>query len=1070
MFTKRSLFVSAFVIAALLGASVNSHAQSGGATLQGTVTDSTGALVSGAKVAITSQTTGSLRETTTNSSGIYSAADLPAARYRVVVTAAGFSTEQISDVLLTVGEVRNLDVQLPVGSEATTVTVTSSNNVVDTASSTVQGVVDGKQTRNLPLNGRDFTELAALQPGVSGLLTQFQSNATSTTRLSRGLGSQLSIGGNRPQQNNYRLDGVNINDYANGSPGSVSGALLGVDAVQEFSVITSNANARYGRTSGGVINSITRSGTNTFHGAAYDFIRNSVFDARNYFDPSTIPSFRRNQFGGEVGGPIIKDKVFFFGNYEGFRQSLGTSLTAVVPSPNARKGCLVGSGTQGSCPAGTHQVKIDPKVAPFLALYYLPSGPVSGDTGSYNFVSQAPTNEDFSTIHMDYTLSEKDTLHGTALYDTSSISSADASNAVLDAALSRRTMGALEEVHIFSGQFTNAVRVGYSRSSATAPIQLGAINPAAADTSLGFFPGKTVGSLLVSGLQTFNGGVGAVGTYTYHYNSYQLYDDANLIRGKHSLAFGGTIEHIQSNDEAGLLPNGSWSFGSYTSFLTNAPNYFESGLPSTPVRPFDLRTTIYAAYLQDDWRVLPNLTLNLGLRYEMNTDISEVANRLGKLVNLTDPAASSVKHYFTNNPTLRNFEPRIGFAWDPFSNGSTAFRGAIGIYDVLPLPYILALQGISSAPAYDEGRLVGVPKGSFPLNGFSSALPLLRVIYTPNQPGRSYTLQYTVNVQQKLWPSTTMTLGYIGSHGIRQPYNTNDINIVLPVLKSPVGYVWPKSGTAKPLNPAVGTISGTYFIGSSLYNSLQASLSYISGTRFQGQISYTWAKSIDDSSSSLSGASFDNALATTPFFDQSLNRAPSDFDVRHAFTANSITGLPGAPVRWGKLATPLRGWTLNNILNIHTGVPFTAVVGGDPLGTLSSAPFAYPNRTGLSNCTLGHNINYLNTGCFAFPGTYQYAPGLSGPVLGNSRRNSLYSPGVFFLTLGLLQDSPISERVHLQFQAQAFNLSNRTNFLGPQATQRQIFNQSGALLSTAGQLTLTSTSSRQLQFSLKVVF
>jgi outer membrane receptor protein involved in Fe transport len=1045
------------------------YAQSGAGTLQGTVTDPSGAEVPGANVVVTSETTGVERQLTSNSAGLYVAADLPAGRYRVVASASGFSKQRIDNVELTVGAVRNLDVQLKLGSVENVVNVTITPATIDTATSTVQGIVSGPQTRDLPLNGRDFTALAALQPGVSAVLTQFTSNATSTTRLSRGLGSQLTIGGNRPQLNSYRLDGVNINDYANGSPGSVSGALLGVDAVQEFSVIMSNAPAQYGRTAGGVVNSVTRSGTNTFHGAAYDFIRNSVFDARNYFDPqSGVPSFRRNQFGASAGGPIIKARTFFFANYEGFRQSLGQSLTAIVLSPNARKGQLVCT-SGATCVNGLTKVTIDPKVVPYLALYNQPNGALHGDTADYNFNTQQPTNEDFFTFHLDHTFSSKDSLRGTGLYDTSSVNSSDASNAVNDAALSRRTTVSLEEVHVFGSQFTNAARFGYSRSAATAPIQRSVINPAAADTKLGFFPGDTVGSLIVSGLQTFNGGVGAVGTFSYHYNSYQVYDDASLIRGRQSISFGGTVERIQSNQLAGLLPNGSWSFGSIRNFLTNTPTFFESGLPITPVRPFDLRSTIAAGYVQDDWRFRPNLTLNLGLRYEMNTNITEASNRLGKLVNITDPAASPVHTYFTNNPTLKNFEPRVGFSWDPFSHGTTVIRGAFGIYDVLPLPYILALQGVSSAPAYDEGRVVNEPKGSFPLNGFATTGPKVRAIYTPDEAKRNYKMQYTFNIQHQLSHNLSVTLGYIGSHGVHDLFNTNDINIVLPVLKSPQGYVFPKLGTGVPQNPNLGTVSGTYFKGSSLYNALQTTLN-LQSTRLTGQLSYTWSKSIDDSSSSISGASFNNAVASPPFFDLRLSRGPSDFDVRHVFTANSILALPSPGPSFGKWAEPLRGWTFTNIILVRTGIPFTPIVGGDPLGLLTNAPFAFPDRVNNGNCTHGHSVNYLNTACFAFPGTFEYTPGLSGPLLGNSGRNSIYGPGLFNWTTGLIKEIHATERLRVQLQAQAFNVTNHTNFANPQSTQLQVFNASGALLPTAGQLTLTSTTSRQLQFALKVLF
>ena len=346
---RKTLFT--VVVAATVSLGVAANAQSGSATLQGAVTDPSGAAVVNAQIHITAQLTGVTRDVVTNSDGFYSAPDLSAATYKVTTSAQGFGTNVLNDVILTVGVVRNLNISLAVASAETTVTIESSSNQVNSADTSIEGVVDGKQTRDLPLNGRDWTTLATLNPGVSQILTQYPGAATATTRLSRGLGAQMTIGGNRPQANSYRLDGVNSNDYANGGPGSVSSSTLGVDAVQEFSVITSDAPAQYGRMSGGVINSITRQGTSQFHGSVFDFIRNSVFDSRSYFDPASgEPSFRRNQFGGTIGGPIIKDKTFFFFNYEGFRQAQGIQNQSTVLSPTARPASSPSPGT-GKRPA-----------------------------------------------------------------------------------------------------------------------------------------------------------------------------------------------------------------------------------------------------------------------------------------------------------------------------------------------------------------------------------------------------------------------------------------------------------------------------------------------------------------------------------------------------------------------------------------------------------------------------------------------------------------------------------------------------------------------------------------------
>ena len=1077
-------------------------AQSGNATLQGRVTDATGAAVPNATIHISSELTGIARDVVANADGLYSAPNLPASRYKVSAAAPGYGTKVASGVTLTVGEVHDLDVSLSVAAADVTITVETSSNQVNTVDTSVQGVIDGKQTRDLPLNGRDWTTLATLNSGVSQVLTQYAGAATATTRLSRGLGAQMTIGGNRPQQNSYRLDGININDYANGGPGSVSGATLGVDAVEEFSVITSDAPAQYGRMSGGVINSITRQGTSAFHGSVFDFLRNSVFDSRSYFDPvgGGEPSFRRNQLGGTIGGPIIKDKTFFFFNYEGFRQAQGVTLQSTVLSPSARTGlvtctqaaagstqnknCLTSAGGAVAPPgtAGLQQLAVSSAVTPYLALFPAPNGNVSGNSGIFNFLTTQQSNEDFSTIHLDHNFSQKDSLHGTLLYDTASLDSADSTNTLYDEALSRRTTASIEEVHIFSSRLANSFRLGYDRSVAIAPNQKSIINAAADNPTLSYYTGKTVGQLIVSGLTTVQGGSGSVGTNAFHYNSYQVYDDASYFVGKHSLIFGGAIERDQNNTLGGVLPNGEWSFGSINNFLTNLPTFFEGGVPGTPVIPHDLRQTIYAAYVQDSWKFLNNLTFNFGLRYEMATNTTENRGRLGSLPNPTSPAAVPVSSFFSNNPTTKNFEPRIGLAWDPYHNGKTVISVASGLYDILPLNYLLQLQVISSAPSYEEGRVTysGLAgSGLFPVSPFYKTTPLLREIYTPPNAPRSYVIQSNLSLQQQLSQNTVLQLSYITSHGVHEVFSTNDINNVPYLGQDPNGnYYWPDltnvTGAARAaliLNPAVGTESDTFFAGSSLYNSLQASLSYNAPKGITGKIAYTWSHSIDDSSSAVSGASFSNSVSGLPSFNLRLDRADSDFDLRNVLSANAVAPIPDIK-SGGAYASILRHWTFNNIINVRSGIPFTPVIGGDPLGLLGSQPFDFPDRIVHSrSCTNGHNINYIDTSCFAFPTTYAYAPGFNGPRLGTGRRNTLDGPGLFFWTTGLMKDQPITERVRAQIQIQAFNVSNHTNFANPASAQTQIYNVSGALSSTAGVITgPTVTQGRQLQFALKIIF
>jgi hypothetical protein len=450
--------------------------------------------------------------------------------------------------------------------------------------------------------------------------------------------------------------------------------------------------------------------------------------------------------------------------------------------------------------------------------------------------------------------------------------------------------------------------VGYNRSVAIAPNEKAVLNPAVNNPALGYYTGHSVGQLIISGLTTVQGGSGSVGTNAFHYNSYQIYDDASYVIGNHSITFGGTVERDQNNTLGGVLPNGEWNFGSINNFLTNVPSFFEGGVPGTPVVPHDLRQTIYSLYLQDSWKFRNNLTFNLGMRYEMATNTTETAGRLGSLPTPTSTNSVSVKSFFTNNPTVKNFEPRVGVAWDPFRSGKTVFTAAIGLYDILPLNYFLQLQIISSAPSYGEGRVTyagTTGTGLFPVTPFYSTTPLLRQIYTPQTPPRSYVLQSNVSLQQQLTTNTVLQIGYITSHGIHQVFTTNDINNVPYLGRDASGnYYWPDlkavTGAARSaliLNPAVGTISDTLFAGSSVYNSLQTSLSYSAPKGITGKVTYTWSHSIDDSSSAVSGASFSNAISGLPSFDLRLDRADSDFDLRNVFSANAVAPIPD--IKWG---------------------------------------------------------------------------------------------------------------------------------------------------------------------------
>src|SRR5260221_1783739 len=470
-------------------------AQVAGGTLSGTVSDPNGSGVPQAKLVIKNLATGVERTTTTNADGFYTTVNLLPGSYEISLKATGFNSETRHGVTMTVGSQITVDIALRVGTISSKVEVTAQVPDVQLQSSDISAVVTASTVRELPLNGRSWTDLAALQPGVETIQTQ-PTFAVGADRGNRGFGQQLTLSGGRPQQNNYRLDGVSLNDYANGAPGSVLGGNLGVDAIEEFSVITSNYSAEYGKTSGGVVNAITRSGTNQIHGSAYEFLRNSRLDSKNYFDVGNIPPFKRNQFGGTVGGPLQKDGTFFFADFEGIRQSKGITNVTTVPSSTARSGKLFGiydPKNNPHCPVGVPtpdqacQVTVDPGAQSYFTFWHLPNqGDIrNGDLGTYTFSAQQIVNENFLTARLDHKFSNNDSLFGTYMFDRTPYSSPDGLNNVEFDTLTSRQFVAIEETHIFTPRFANSVRIGGNHEVVNNNQSLKAINPDADRGDLG---------------------------------------------------------------------------------------------------------------------------------------------------------------------------------------------------------------------------------------------------------------------------------------------------------------------------------------------------------------------------------------------------------------------------------------------------------------------------------------------------------------------------------------------------------------------------------------------------------
>jgi hypothetical protein len=1106
--------LAAFVTLGLTVGSLTARAQLAGATLSGQVLDQSGAGVAGASIVIENGATRDVRTVTTDGQGLYSAQSLQPGIYSVTVSAPGFATHVEKGVELTVGATREIDVRVKPGQVSEKVEVSASVDDVESDTSVISATVERKRIVDLPLNGRDWTQLATLQPGVISVRSQ-QPTTGNSNRGVRGYGNQLASNGHSPYENTYRLDGINENDYSNGAPGNVIGANLGVDAIQEFSVVTTSYTAAYGRTSGSVINAVTRSGTNDVHGSAYVFDRDKIFDARNFFDGPTIPPFHRVQFGAAAGGPIKKNRTFLFANYEGIRQSQSQDFSSIVPSAAARSGQLHGAdGTPVT-------IMVDPKIIPFLGLYPLPNAGLNpgtfGDTGNFNTTGLLNLTENFALTRFDQIFSEKDSLSITYLFDNGPETIPDNLGNTLSRLNAGRQLAGITETHIFTPHVVNVLRIGYNRSLGEILVPIRALTAAAGNPALGYTPGTFAPAISVDGIAS-TGGLGNLRQATVHYNSYQFDDDVAISRGTHSISTGFAFERIYANAQ-GKNQNGTATFnpsGNVTglqNFLTNnLSNAFV--LPNGTTNPVEVQDSLFGGYIQDDWRIRKNLLLNLGLRYEMLTIPTDKRNRLGLVTQLTAAPGTGpcpdvisptsvpgcvvpVSQFWQTNPTTHNFEPRIGFSYSPFGNGKTAIRGGFGIYDMLPLPYVYATYATISAPYSLDEIAVGVPQGSFPDNiaAIAANFASFRIgHYIEPHPHRTYSLNYNANIEHQLTSTLSAMVGYVGSHTVHTPFQSSDMNQLAPSNTQVIDgrRVYPAGGGIQQ-NANSFVIFGLLFDGNVHYNSLITQLKMRNYHGLNAQGTYTFNQCTDLGSSTQSPATYQNSLDVLIYYDKVQRRGACDFNVTQNFSLNAIYELPSPGHGWTK--TVAGGWQIGGIVIASTGVPFTLVQAGDVLGQAGTSFGAFPDVVPNCNTINGNfkssGLNYINSNCFVFPTIATSSPiaplcnqggttPSNGQVLclnvqGNERRNQLIGPGLVNVDLSLMKNirlSRISDSFNLQLRVEAFNVFNHTNFQAPVNNNSfggQLgFNQVSP--GTAGLINSTATPSRQVQFGAKLIF
>ena len=1038
------------------------------AAISGTIADISGGPVAGASVTVKSLETGATRVLATNESGQYKARSLPLGLQEIKVEKTGFKLAVRTGINLTVGQEAVVNVQLEVGEIAQQVTVSEDAPVINTTTASVSGVVGSREVKDLPLNGRSFDNLITLNPGA--ISYGLKSANTSTSN-----GNTFAVAGRRPADNIVLLNGI---EYTGSSqlaitPGGVSGELLGIDAIREFNVLTDAYSAEFGKRAGAQVSVVTQSGTNNLHGSLFEFLRNSALDARNFFDQGFVPPFRRNQFGGALGGPVKKDKLFLFGNYEGFRQSLALSSVAVVPDAQARQGII----------NGARVANVNPAMLKYFALWPDANGPNlgGGSALSYNNPRQS-VHEDFGTLRADYTLSERDSLSAAFTIDDGN-SVIPLADPLFGSALGlRNQVGSLQHVRILSPTMINTFRVGFSRAAfnyASDPLTNFPDN-------LAFVTGGGPGGIVIGGGTTTTGvsaitsaGPNNAANVWNRRNLFTVTDGLQINKGRHQISAGFWLQRVQDNENTASRRLGQASFASLQTFLTGISTSFQV-VPS----PTELgwRSLFGAWYIEDAIKLRPNLTLQLGLRHEFTTGWNEVAGRAANYIpdaqGILQTAPVVGSSTFTKNNATKLFGPRVALAWDVFGNGKTAVRAGFGTYYSLidDLSFLLnSLPPYNGAASYSNVSLptvIPIAPGVQPAPSCGPGVPTPCTTFAPQgvqADAKTPAVQeWNLRIEQQLTENMALRIAYVGSFGYHGLVSLDPNTVPAQICASAAGCASGGTGTTRgavpqgaeyiPVaatrpNPYLGAGFFWYSEGNSSYNSLQVDVTRRLTRGLQLRGNFTWSKNLDINSA-LTGAQANNQAQMV------MNRN----DLRRDWgpSALNVTGQSSLSARYelpfgrGRLTG---GWQLNGIATFLSGFPFTPQIGSNRSGDGDTRnpdrPSLNPAFTGA--VTQGIPTQWYNPNAFILPtiGTF-----------GNLGRGVLNGPGLTNVDLSLFKSLAVTERANLQFRAEFFNSLNHANFASP----NPIVFSNGAISSSAGLITSTVTTSRQIQFGLKLIF
>ncbi|HYP52393.1 MAG TPA: TonB-dependent receptor, partial [Pyrinomonadaceae bacterium] len=848
------------------------------------------------------------------------------------------------------------------------------------------------------------------------------------------------INGQDPRSNVYLLDGTPQNDFTNGPAGSAAGTSLGLETIREFRVETNAYSAEYGRNSGGQISAVSKSGTNEFHGSLYEFHRNDNLDARNFFDPSDTPEFKRNQFGGSVGGPIKQDKLFFFGGYESLRENLGRTISTVVPSLATRQ-----------------RTDVSPVIRPFLDEFPLPNGAdLGGGLAAYSFGFAQQVRQHFAQTRFDYNRSDSDQFFARYTFD-------DAEQRLpTDFPQFPRTFFSRNQ--FFTGEYRqtltpntlNTFRIGFSRTRVGQNVEANLSRELPV-----FVPGRSIiGDIDIGGIPRF--GPQSSGNLRLVQNLYNFEYNVVHTRGRHLIKAGSLVEHYRDNMVNPTFGNGIFTFASLNDFLANRPQRF-IGIPSEGALDRYWRFTLFGLYVQDTFRAHKRLSLNLGLRYEASTMPEDINGRDSSLPNLLDRTPTVGPLY--QNPTLKNLSPRVGFAWDVFGDGSTSLRGGYGVYFNTNNQQNLIVT-VTNPPATPR-PVVNNP--SFPVPNFAGSLSIRPVQVDLDNP---YTQVWNLNLQRELWFDTVMTVGYAGSRGVHL-LRSGDVNIPAPVIRADGTPFWPV-GQARP-NTAFTTIELKSSDGNSWYNALVFEVRKRFSRGFTAQSSYTFSRNIDTTQAStfFSDATNGTTSAFPEFPGLDYNKGLADFHAKHNWVVNFTWELPFFKGMEGVAGKLLDGWQLSGIGQARSGNPLTVFVArtrsrsqwspsfGPGIGF--DRPSLAPGFTHES-AVIGEPDMYFD------PAAFRLQP---AGTLGTLGRGALIGPNMRVFDLSAVKNtrwSELGDSTVIQFRVEAFNLFNRTNFANPSLTAFTGAADNEQPLSTFGRIRSTVTSSRQIQLGLRVTF